>query len=297
MQPPYAERAPYLNIVVAGGGPSGVELAGVLAEIRNDIFLKEYPEFRKNAGSVELITADPHLLMPMSEKSQQYAKQKLKDYGVHITFSDPVLDYDDKTVSLKSGRQLEAKTLIWTAGVMCKRINGLEDDDFVRGNRLKVNEFLQLTNHNNIYALGDIAYCESDANYPKGHPQLGQVAMSQGIYLGKNLRKPQMQAYTYKHRGDMAMVGRMKAVADIKQSSFNGFIAWLTWVWIHIIALSTAKNRIATTYNWMIAFFTKNQSMRMALNLQDIEKRAKRIADEHVQIIKYNAEEDTIKKP
>lgn len=273
---PEHERRPYLSIVVAGGGPSGVELAGVLAEIRNDIFAREYPEFKRTAGRVELITADPELLMPMSEKSQQYAKEQLEGYGVKLTFSDPVKDYDGTTVTLFSGRTIDVKTLIWTAGVQCVRTDGFNDDDFSeRGNRFMVDEHLKLKNYDNIYALGDIALCLSDPKYPKGHPQLGQVAMSQGKYLGKNLHNGKAtKPYAYKHRGDMAMVGRLRAVADIDKVSFNGFTAWITWVWIHIIALSTAKNRIATTYNWMIAFFTRNQSMRMEIGIKSAEDKS-----------------------
>lgn len=272
---PENEREPYLRIVVAGGGPSGVELAGVLSEIRNDIFAREYPEFKNTAGSVELVTADPVLLAPMSEKSQQYAKKELEDYGVKITLSDPVKDYDGSTVTLFSGQQIETKTMIWVAGVQCKRVEGLQDADFTeRGNRLLVDDNLKLINYDNIYALGDIALCTSDVKYPQGHPQLGQVAMSQGKYLGKKLRiNAKMTPYAYKHRGDMAMVGRLRAVADIDNLSFGGFTAWVTWVWIHIIALSTAKNRIATTYNWMIAFFTRNQSMRMEMSSRAIEEK------------------------
>ncbi len=270
---PESERIPYLRIVIAGGGPSGVELAGVLAEVRNDIFDREYPEFSKSSGGIELITADPALLMPMSKKSHEYAKEQLEQYGVNLTFSDPVKDYDGTTVTLVSGKKIKAKTMIWAAGVMCKQIEGLKDEDRAPGNRLFVNENLKLINYDNIYAIGDIALCQHDNNYPNGHPQLGQVAMSQGNYLGKNLRSTTPKPYVYKHRGDMAMVGRLKAVADIEKTSFNGFFAWITWVWVHIIALATAKNRIATTYNWMIAFFTRNQSMRMEITARSVEEK------------------------
>lgn len=270
---PTSERAPYLKVVIAGGGPSGVELAGVLSEIRNDIFAREYPEFGADIGNIELITADPELLMPMSAKSQQYAKIKLEQYGVKMTFSDPVKDYDGLTVTLFSGKTLQAKTMIWTAGVKCTRIDGLNDADFHRSNRLLVDAHLRLVNHDNIYALGDIAICHSDKKYPDGHPQLGQVAMSQGNYLGDNLRRKNPRPYAYKHRGDMAMIGRLKAVADIHSINFKGFSAWLAWVWIHIIALSTNKNRIATTYNWMISFFTRNQSMRMEITARSVEEK------------------------
>lgn len=270
---PKDERAPYLNVVIAGGGPSGVELAGVLSEIRHDIFAKEYPEFIGQEGGIELITADPELLMPMRQTSQQYAKQKLIGYGVKLTFSDPVADYDGTTVSLASGKTIKAKTVIWTAGVQCKRIEGLTDSDYGRGNRLLVNENLRLCHYNNIYALGDIAICWHDKNYPQGHPQLGQVAMMQGVYLGQYLREKTQQPFVYRHRGDMAMIGRLKAVSDLKKFSLHGLTAWVAWVVIHIIALNTAKNRIATTYDWMISFFTRNQSLRMDITARSAEEK------------------------
>lgn len=258
-------RESYVNIVIAGGGPSGVELAGVLSEIRMDIFKHEYPELQSSKGGISLVTADPVLLAPMQQKSQQYAKQQLQNYGVALTFDDTVSDYDATTVTLGSGRQIPAKTLIWTAGVRCHRIEGLNDDDYGRGQRLVVDQHLRLPHYDNIYAIGDIALATHEPNYAAGHPQLGQVAMSQGIYLGRYLRGATDKPYVYKHRGDMAMIGRMKAVADLKSFSVTGFMAWLSWVWVHIIALITVRNRIATAYDWMIAFFTCNQSLRMGI--------------------------------
>lgn len=266
---PEHEREPYLNIVIAGGGPSGVELAGVLAEIRNDIFSKEYPELKtvdgRVGGTIELVTADPVLLPPMREKSQRYAQQKMEEYGVKLTFSDPVSNYDGEVVDLQSGRQIRTKALIWTAGVSCRKIDGFSGADYGRGNRLQVNQHLQLTNYPEIYAIGDMAIATHDKQYPEGHPQLGQTAMSQGIYVSKYILGRTHKAYRYKHRGDMAMIGRLKAVADLKFWSINGMLAWFAWVWVHIIALITAKNRVATAYNWMIAFFTRNQSLRMEI--------------------------------
>lgn len=262
---PVAEREPYLSIVIAGGGPSGVELAGVMSEIRRYTLHKEYPELLDNIGGITLVTADPVLLAPMSESSQQYTKLQMEKFRVDLIFSDPVKSYDGHMVTLQSGQTLHTHNLIWTAGVTCDFIQGLDTEDYGQGKRLLVDSHLSLINHNDIYALGDIALATHDEAYPKGHPQLGQVASSQGTYLGKYLSGKTEKAFHYKHSGDMAMIGRLTAVADINGSHLKGFIAWFAWVVIHILSLSTAKNRLATTWNWMVAFFTGKQSFRMSI--------------------------------
>lgn len=263
---PVAEREPYLTIVIAGGGPSGVELAGVMSEIRLNILQKEYPELRGNVGGITLVTADPVLLPPMSEKSQAYAQSQMQDFKVELIFSDPVEGYDGHEVRLKSGKILHTHNLIWTTGVICRPIEGLNEADYGRGKRLLVDEHLALINHPDIYAIGDIALATHQDGYQNGHPQLGQVASAQGTYLGKFLTGKAHKPFVYHHSGDMAMIGRLTAVADIKGRHLKGFIGWLSWVIIHILALSTAKNRLATTWNWMIAFFTGNQSFRMSIH-------------------------------
>ncbi|WP_227679576.1 NAD(P)/FAD-dependent oxidoreductase [Psychrobacter sp. Pi2-51] len=262
---PVAEREPYLSIVIAGGGPSGVELAGVMSEIRLYTLHKEYPELLENVGGITLVTADPVLLAPMSAEAQRYTQLQMEKFKVDLVFSDPVARYDGHIVTLKSGKTLHTHNLIWTAGVTCEPINGLNPDDYGRGNRLVVNSHLALQHHKDIYALGDIALATHDDNYPNGHPQLGQVASSQGTYLGKYLSDKTVEPFQYKHSGDMAMIGRLTAVADIKGMHLKGIIAWLAWVVIHILSLSTAKNRLATTWNWMTAFLTGNQSFRMGI--------------------------------
>lgn len=262
---PVAEREPYLSIVIAGGGPSGVELAGVMSEIRLYTLHKEYPELLDNIGGITLVTADPVLLAPMSEKAQNYTQKQMEKFKVDMVFNDPVESYDGEIVTLKSGKTLATHNLIWTAGVICQAIEGLNANDYGQGKRLLVDSQLALVNHQDIYVLGDIAMATHDRNYPKGYPQLGQVASSQGTYLGKYLSAQTNKPFIYKHSGDMAMIGRMTAVADIKGMHLNGFVAWFAWVIIHILSLSTAKNLLATTWNWMVAFFTGNQSFRMSI--------------------------------
>ena len=273
-QPPEA-RGPYLHLVVAGGGASGVELTGILAEMRRDIFDKDYPELEGEHGRLTLVTADPVLLPPMREVSQRYTEASLKKLGVDIIYSDPVTAYDGQTITLKSGTTIEAKSLIWTAGVTAVKLAGIPESSYGRGNRLRVDRQLRVIGMEDIYALGDCAAVEGDPAYPNGHPQLGQVAKAQGKYLGKRLNRNGDQPFTYKHKGDMAMIGRLSAVADMPSGrSLHGVIAWIIWVIVHILALVTFKNRVAATYNWSIAFLTENQAMRM--NIQPSPPRSRR---------------------
>ena len=272
-QPPEA-RAPYLHFVVAGGGASGVELTGILAEMRRDIFDKDYPELEGEHGKLTLVTADPVLLPPMREVSQHYTAAALQKLGVDIIYNDPVTAYDGQTITLKSGNTLEAKSLIWTAGVTAVKLAGFADSCYARGNRLRVDRNLRVIGLEDVYALGDCAMVEGDPDYPNGHPQLGQVAKAQGKYLGKYFER-EGKPFTYKHKGDMAMIGRLSAVADLPGGrSVHGVIAWIIWVIVHILALVTFKNRVAATYDWSIAFLTKNQAMRM--NIQPSPPKGRR---------------------
>lgn len=262
---PVGERAPYVTIVIAGGGPSGVELAGVLGDITRNIFEHEYPELIDNGARIILATADDVLLKPFTEQSQAYARKAMEDYGIELMFGKIVKDYDGDTVTLASGETIAAKTLIWTAGVTCRKLDGLKDEDYAHGNRLNVDANLRLTGYEDIYVIGDYAMCTSDSNYPKGHPQLGQVASEQGKYLGEYLQKANHGApFVFKNHGNMAMIGRGKAVADTSKHR-EGLLAWFAWALVHIWKLNTAKNRIATTWDWMISFLTGNQSFRMSI--------------------------------
>ncbi|MDO4643476.1 MAG: NAD(P)/FAD-dependent oxidoreductase [Cardiobacteriaceae bacterium] len=269
-----SERDPYLHLVVAGGGASGVELTGILAEMRRDIFSKDYPELAGDHGHLTLVTADPVLLPPMREVSQRYTEEALKKLGVDIICSDPVTAYDGNTIVLQSGKTIAAKSLIWTAGVTAVKLDGIPVDCYGRGSRLKVDRQLRVQGLDDVYAMGDCALVEGDPDYPNGHPQLGQVAMAQGKYLGKYFGQSD-KPFVYKHRGDMAMIGRLSAVADMPSGrSIQGVIAWFLWVIVHILALVTFKNRVAATYDWSIAFLTKNQAMRM--NIQPSPPKGRR---------------------
>ena len=186
--------------------------------------------------------------------------------GADIIFSDRVTGYDGQTVRLESGRTIAAKSLIWTAGVSAERLGGLPDTAYTRGNRLRTDRRLRLIGYDAVYALGDCALVEGDPAYPDGHPQLGQVAKAQGLYLARALTDGGSQDFEYRHQGDMAIIGRLSAVADFPSGrSTHGILTWAVWVLVHILALVTFRNRLAAAYNWGIAFITRNQAMRMTI--------------------------------
>lgn len=266
------EQEELMTIVVAGGGPTGVELSGMFAEMSKTIIQKEYPELTnvKNA-KIYLVDGGSALLSPMSKDSQDETFKQIKKLGVEVMLNKQVVDYDGQTVQFKDGTLLKSRNLIWAAGVTAMRFNGLSDEMFGRGNRLLVNEFNKIIGTENIYALGDTALMLSDKNFPNGHPQVAQPAMQQGRNLAKNLmllsaNKPQ-KPFQYYDKGSMAIIGRNKAVVDIPKPKlhFNGFLAWLAWLFVHLMSLSMPRNKVNTLYHWALAYFTKNSSLRMII--------------------------------
>lgn len=266
------EQEELMTIVVAGGGPTGVELSGMFAEMSKTIIQKEYPELTdvKNA-KIYLVDGGSALLSPMSKDSQEETLEQIKKLGVEVMLNKQVVDYDGQTVQFKDGTLLKSRNLIWAAGVTAMRFNGLSDEMYGRGNRLLVDEFNKIIGTENIYALGDTALMLSDKNFPNGHPQVAQPAMQQGRNLAKNLmllsaNKPQ-KPFQYYDKGSMAIIGRNKAVVDIPKPKlhFNGFLAWLAWLFVHLMSLSMPRNKVNTLYHWALAYFTKNSSLRMII--------------------------------
>lgn len=265
------ERKKYTTIVIAGGGPTGVELAGMLAEMRKNIFRKDYPELTGSGGAIYLIDGAPTLLTPMSSQSQQYTHDTLVKMGVIVKLNCQVKDFVEDEILLATGEKIQAKTLIWSAGVTSSVFEGFAKEQFGRGRRLVVNEHNLVKDTSNIYALGDTCLQTTDPSFPDGHPQVAQVAIQQAKKLGKNLLaietgKP-LEPFTYTDKGTMAIIGRYKATADIPKPKlqFTGFAAWFTWLFIHLISLINYRNRLTTMYNWAIAFFTKDQALRMII--------------------------------
>ena len=265
------KRRKLLTIVVAGGGPTGVEVSGMFAEMRKNILLKEYPELDTTASNIYLVDGGDALLAPMSEASQKDTLEALKNLGVIVKLNSRVTDYVDDTVYFENGETIKTRNLIWAAGVTAKIFEGMPAESYGRGRRMATDAFSKVNATENIYAIGDTAILTSDKNFPDGHPQVAQVAIQQGLNLAKNFKaliqdKP-LKPFVYNDKGSMAIIGKNKAVVDLPSPKwhFNGFFAWIIWLFIHLISLITYRNRIKTFYNWMIAYFASDQSLRMII--------------------------------
>ena len=271
-----SEKIKYLNVVIAGGGPSGVEVAGMLAEMRHFLAKKEYPEFKNLRTKVFLVDMAPVLLSPMSKVAQQEALMVLKKLGVDVKLNTSVKDFANGQVLLSTDEKIPTNTLIWTSGVIGKQINGLPENAIGRGRRVLVNEFNQVLGFNNIFAIGDIALQTNDSLYPNGHPQVAQVAMQQGDNLAKNISKinlnQDLKTFSYNDRGSMAIISKYKAVADLPKFSFKGFFAWLIWLFIHIIPIAGFRNKLNLVFNWFWHFMTNNPSLRLIIKPSKTDK-------------------------
>lgn len=265
------KRRKLLTIVVAGGGPTGVEVSGMFAEMRKSILLKEYPELDTSASNVYLVDGGDALLAPMSKDSQKDTLDALTKLGVVVKLNTKVVDYVDDTVVFENGETIQTKNLIWAAGVSAKIFDGIPKESYGRGRRMATDQYNKVNGVDNIYAIGDTAITSGDAKFPDGHPQVAQVAIQQGLNLAKNFKamvenKP-LKPFAYNDKGSMAIIGRAKAVVDLPSPKwhFKGFFAWIIWLFIHLISLITYRNRLNTFWNWMVAYFAKDQSLRMII--------------------------------
>jgi len=257
------------NIVIAGGGPTGVELAGMLAEMGNYIAKKEYPEIKLSFSNLYLIDAMPTLLGPMSETAQKTAYETLKNLGVKIILNVSVKDYVDSKVILSDGSSIETETLIWTSGVIGREVPGLPEESIGKGRRILTDAYNKAEGTKNIYAVGDICLQVTDKNFPKGHPQLAQVAIQQAKNLAENFKRIEdekvLVPFSYNDKGSMAIISKYNAVVDLPNFSFKGFTAWLTWLFIHIIPLVGFRSKIRLALDWFRLFITNNPSIRLIL--------------------------------
>lgn len=257
-----------MNIVVVGGGPTGVELSGSLAELKKNILPRDYPDMDFSRLNVYLLEAGPATLGPMSKVSQQKSQAYLESMGVQVKLNTQVKDYDGKQVLLADGRTIATQTLIWAAGVTGNVPKGIDSSLLVRGNRIKTNQYNQLEGASDIFVLGDIAYMETAA-FPKGHPQLANVAIAQAKNLVQNFTRLQKGAallpFTYKSPGTMATVGKRKAVVDLPFMSFQGRFAWFVWMFLHLMLILSVKNKLIIFINWAISYFTNDTTLRLIL--------------------------------
>ncbi|HEY1006774.1 MAG TPA: NAD(P)/FAD-dependent oxidoreductase [Sphingobacteriaceae bacterium] len=263
------EKERHLNMVIAGGGPTGVEIAGMLAELGRNIRAKEYPEITDLQGHIYIIDAGPVLLGPMSKKAQSEATEVLTRLGVHITLNTAVKDYVDGKVILSTGESIDTNVLIWASGVTGREVPGLPKEVIGRGRRIMVDEFNRVQGSSNIYALGDICLQTTDPAFPNGHPQLAQVAIQQGQKLAKNLKRivdqEPLSPFTYHDKGSMAIIAKYKAVADLPKFSFKGFFAWLVWLFIHLIPIAGFRNKTKLAFSWLWSFMTNDPTLRLII--------------------------------
>lgn len=262
------EKQALMNIVIVGGGPTGVEVAGTLAEMKKTVLPKDYPELDFSLMQVHLLEGSGRVLASMSEIASEKAKQYLIDLGVDVSLNARVTDYDGNTVTLTDSPAIHTRTLVWAAGVTGNKIEGLSPEVISRGNRILVDTTNKVNGYSNIFAIGDIALMKDEA-YPNGHPQVAQVAIQQGELLAKNLKAlsagKAMKEFKYKDLGSMATVGRNKAVVDLPNIKFQGFFAWMVWMFIHLMSIVGIKNRLLIFINWAWNYITYDQSLRLII--------------------------------
>lgn len=264
-----ARKQALMNIAIVGGGPSGVEIAGVLAEMKQTILPRDYPDLDTSCMHIYLINATPRLLGAMSERSSREAEKALKELGVEVMTNCMVTDYVDKELVLKDGQRISAETVIWVSGIKANNIDGIPTESIGHAGRILVDRFNRVKGLKDVYAIGDQCIVEGDEAYPYGHPQLAQVAIQQAKTLAKNLirqgKGETEQPFSYHNLGTMATIGRKKAVVEIGKLKFGGFFAWLLWLIVHLRSILGVKNKTIVFLNWMWSYMNYKQSLRLIL--------------------------------
>lgn len=271
-----------MNVVIAGAGPTGVELAGALGELKRKVFPKDYPELDLEKMNIYLVQAGDRVLPMLSPKSSAKAKRYLEKLGVTVVLETRVLDYFGDYVSTNTGQDIIAKTLIWTAGVTGNPVGGVPLACISKAGRIMVDEFNEVKGLKDVYAIGDVA-CMESKDYPNGHPQVAPGAMQQGKLLGKNIlnkvcyNKP-MKPFKYKDKGAMATVGKNKALVEMGRLKIGGAFAWFIWMVIHLLSLVGFRNKVVTMFNWIKNYFNSDRGMRLIITQFDLadEKRKRR---------------------
>jgi len=261
-------KAELLNFVVVGGGPTGVETAGALAELKKHVLKNDYSEIDINQVNIYLIEGSPELLGPMSPQAQKKSQEFLEEMGVQVMTNARVKSYNGKAIELLDGKVIPSATVIWSAGVKGVVLDGLNPECTVRGNRLKVDRINKVECYDNIYAIGDVAAMVTEET-PNGHPGVAPAAIQQGTLLAKNLiniieGKP-TENFKYFDKGSMATVGRNRAVVDIGKIRFQGIFAWFTWMFVHLMTLVGFRNKIVVFVNWVWSYFSYDRGTRLII--------------------------------
>ncbi len=262
------EKESLLNLAIVGAGPTGVELAGAFAEIKQHILPKDYPGIDFSKFKIYLIEGSKHTLNAMSVVAKTASQNYLTQMGVTLLTETFVKNFDGQVLELSSGEQIKTTTVIWAAGVTGNTLQGLPGKSKMGADRIKVNRINLVEGTENIFALGDIAYMETP-KYPKAHPQIANVAINQAVLLSKNLKQIIFQRSTkefeYKDLGSMATIGRNKAVVDLPNFKFKGYFAWLVWMFLHLMLILSVKNKLIIFINWAWAYLSKDTSLRLIL--------------------------------
>lgn len=263
------ERNAIMNVVVVGGGPTGVELAGTLAEMKKNILPKDYPDLNFDSMQIYLLEGSDDVLAAMSGEASAKAREYLERLGVTVMTGQMVTQFNGHELITKQGLHLKTRNLVWAAGVQASPLAGFDKSVIGRGGRLKVNEFSEVLGHSSVYALGDVALMEGDTRFPAGHPQLAQPAIQQAKQLAENINRrldnKSPKPFRYRDLGTMATVGRNLAVVDLPFWKFQGFFAWLTWMFVHLMSIVGLKNRLLIFINWLWNYITYDQSLRLII--------------------------------
>lgn len=286
------ERQELLNVVIVGGGATGVEIAGALAEMRRYVIPYDYPDMDSSLMHIYLIEAGDRLLAGLSQESSQKAYEFLKSMGVDIQFGKMVTDYRDHKVIMKDGTEIPTRTFLWVSGIRANAMPGIDESHMGRGFRFKVDEYNRIPGVEDVFTIGDQCLQTSDAAYPNGHPQVAQVAIQQAKNLAKNLKlinqgadSSALTAFHYKNLGSMATIGRNKAVVEIGKFRSQGFFAWVLWLVVHLRSILGVKNKMMVLLNWLWKYVSYNDSIRMityATKPREVEERMKREQTTHL---------------
>ena len=283
------ERQELLNVVIVGGGATGVEVAGALSEMKNHVLPKDYPDMSSSLMNIYLIEAGTRLLPAMSEQTSQHVLNYLRKMGVNVLLNKMVTDYDHHRVILKDGSQIATRTFIWVSGVAAEKITNLDGEHLGRGARIIVDEHNRVKGFDNIFSIGDQCIMpEGDPHYPGGHPQLAQVAIQQGKLLARNLKAQEkgksLKPFRYRNLGAMATVGRNRAVAEFSTMKMAGFWAWIMWLVVHLRSILGIRNKSIVLFNWVWNYFSYAQSLRFivyARKAKEVVDRQARLASQH----------------
>ncbi len=262
-----AERKALLNFCIVGGGPTGVELAGAFAELKKHVFPKDYKHLDISEMHIHLFEGSDRLLSGMSETASRKSLEFLENLGVQVHLKTLVKDYDGEVLTMNGGESMNTRNFIWTAGVTGASIPGIREDSIhPRLNRYRVDRFNRVEGYTNVFAVGDVAYMETEA-FPEGHPQVAQPAIQQGKLLAANLKalskNQDMKEFEYNDKGSMATIGRNKAVVDLPFVSFGGFFAWFIWMFIHLMSLVGFRNRVIVFFNWVYNYINYDKAARL----------------------------------